>query len=189
MMRKLLAVVGVAGVLGLTACGLVGGQNAGDQQDEIEVAAELSTEGAALVAMGFAPADLGPAANGVGATEVAPTPEPSGRADRLRDRHRAKVLLRRNVLHGEAVVQGRDGVTRTVVVQRGTVTAIDATTITVKSSDGFTLTWTFGSPLHVVEHRTSIQPNQVAVGAQVGVAGAKDGDKTMARLIVIPNRK
>jgi len=41
----------------------------------------------------------------------------------------------------------------------------------------------------LVEHRTSIQPNQVAVGAQVGIAGAKDGDKTMARLIVIPNRK
>jgi hypothetical protein len=182
MTRKVLVVIGIAGALALTGCGLRAGQDSAATEQEIT--ADVSTEGAALVAMGFAPADV--TAVGV---ETAPTPEPSGKADRLRDRHRAKVLLRRNVLHGEAVVQGKDGVTRTVVVQRGTVTAVDASTITVRSADGFTLTWTFGTPLHVIEHRTSIQPKDVAVGSEVGIAGAKEGDKTVARLIVIPNRR
>ena len=183
-MRKVLAVIGVAGILALTGCGVLAGRHAGPQDDSIEVAEDVSAEGAALVAMGFAPADVTP--TGI---ETAPSPEPSGKADRLRDRHRAKVLLRRNVLHGEAVVQGRDGTTKTVVVQRGTVTAINDSTITVKSADGFTLTWTLGTPLHVIEHRTSIQPKDIAVGAEVGVAGAKEGDKTVAHLVVIPNRR
>jgi hypothetical protein len=97
-------------------------------------------------------------------------------------------MLRRNTLHGEVVVQTKDGV-RTVDVQRGTVTAIDAKTVTVKSADGFTLTWTFGNPLHVVEHRTAVQPSAVKVGTEIGLAGVKDGGVTTARLIVIPNSK
>ena len=42
-----------------------------------------------------------------------------------------------------------DDATLTVVAQRGVVTAIDATSVTVKSTDGFTLTWIFGSPITV----------------------------------------
>jgi hypothetical protein len=85
------------------------------------------------------------------------------------------------------VVRTKDG-NRTVVVQRGTVTAITDTSVTVKSTDGFTLTWTYGDKLRVVEHRATVQPKDVAVGAAVGIAGAKDGDKAVARLIVIPKK-
>ena len=58
-----------------------------------------------------------------------------------------------------------------------------------KSTDGFTLTWTFGNPIHVLEHRSSVQPSAVKVGMAVGVAGGKDGDTAVARLIVIPRAK
>jgi hypothetical protein len=50
-------------------------------------------------------------------------------------------------------------------------------------------TWTFGNPIHVVEHRTSVQPSNVTTGEQVGVAGTKTGGNLTASLLVIPNSK
>ena len=96
------------------------------------------------------------------------------------------MLLRKNILHGEVVVQTKDGGTKTVAVQRGQVTAIDDTSMTVKSTDGFTMTWTFGDSLRVVERRTTIQSTDIKVGTTIGVAGAKDGSGGVARLIVVP---
>ncbi len=93
-------------------------------------------------------------------------------------------MLRRNTLHGETTVQGRNGV-RTVVVQRGTVTAADATSMTVRSTDGFTLTWTLGDKLRVVQNRAEAERSAVKTGAEVGVAGKKTGDTTTARLVVV----
>jgi hypothetical protein len=62
-------------------------------------------------------------------------------------------------------------------VQRGTVTATDDKTLSVKSTDGFTLTWTKGDKLRL--------RGTLKTGAQVGVAGAKDGSATVARLVVV----
>lgn len=167
------AMIGVAGVLGLAACG-----PAAD-------AVTLTPEGQALSAIGFDNADLT-----VGAREE-PQADPSASAghDRKGDGARRPLrrgLLRKNTLHGEIVVQTKDGV-KTIDVQRGTVTAIDDKTVTVKSTDGFTLTWTLGTPLHVVEHRTTVQASAVKVGTEIGVAGTKDGSTVTAHLIVIPN--
>ena len=92
--------------------------------------------------------------------------------------------LRKNTLHGEITVQGKDGV-RTIVVQRGTVTAVDAKTVTVKSTDGFTQTWTFGDKLRVVQDRKTVEVSALKTGAEIGVAGAKDGDASVARLVAI----
>ncbi|HET8662444.1 MAG TPA: hypothetical protein VFM55_26125 [Micromonosporaceae bacterium] len=187
----LAALAGMLAVLGVAACGVGPARQAtgsGGVTDSIEVTADLPAEAMALAAMGFDEADL--VAAGVGAAPAPsgrPEAGPSGdaRADGWRKRHGMRVFLRRNVLHGEAVVQARDGTTRTVVVQRGTVTAVDDTTITVRSADGYTLTWTFGDPLHVVEHRTSIKPEELAAGAQVGVAGVREGDRVVARLVLV----
>ena len=99
------------------------------------------------------------------------------------------MLLRRGTLHGEAVVRTRDGGTKTVAVQRGEVTAIDGRSMTVKSTDGFTVTWTFGEKLRVVERRTTIRSTDIKIGTTVGVAGAKDGDRSVARLVVVPLRQ
>jgi hypothetical protein len=182
-----IALVAAAGLLALTGCGRLlgggGGSNADSQTD-------LSWDAQALESIGYSPQDLVPVAD---VSELAPTPGPSAKAGKDPARRLARHRLLRfgwgkNLLHGEAVVQTDEG-TKTVVVQRGTVTAIDAKSVTVKSSDGFTLTWTFGSPITVLERRTQVQPSAIAVGTQVGVAGAKSGDTQSARLIVVPGPK
>ena len=65
----------------------------------------------------------------------------------------------------------------------------DATTVTVKSADGFTLTWTFGDPVKVVKDRAKAAPSALTVGATVGVAGERTGGTTTARLVVVPGAK
>jgi hypothetical protein len=146
-------------ILGLAGCSTSGGET------------DLIPEAQALAALGVNPADL----------QAAPTTSPSAGQPK---HPRLRTKLRKNVLHGETVVQTKDGV-KTVAVQRGTVTAITDTSVTVKSTDGYTQTWTFGPNLSVVEHRATVQPSAVKTGAEIGVAGPKDGTTYTARLIVI----
>ncbi|WDZ85888.1 hypothetical protein [Micromonospora cathayae] len=195
--------------LGVAGCGPVGGTTAADgtPTGAVEVVAALGAEGQALAALGFDADDLdvepvaaasAPASSAPGSS-AAPDGNTGGeragdrprreRIEQWREKRRARVLLRRNALHGEAVVQTKDGGTKTVVVQRGEVTAVDGDSMTVKSTDGFTLTWRFGDDLRVVERRTTVQPDQVKVGTKVGVAGAKDGDANVARLVLVPRAK
>jgi hypothetical protein len=179
--------------LGLTGCGAVGAGGRSTPEAAVDVAAAMGAEGQALAAMGFDAADL----DVVNVAAPAPSPTSSTaaepgrreRAEEWRKRRQARVLLRKNTLHGEVVVQTKDGGTRTVAVQRGEVTAIDGQKMTVKSTDGFTMTWTFGPELRVLERRRSVQPEAVVVGSVLGVAGAKDGENGVARLIVLPRGK
>jgi len=188
------AVVALVGVRGLAGCGRdrSADTSAGADDGTSAGLTDMSWEAQALESIGFSAQDLAPLAAPAGAAaEPAPEPTASAKAER-RDGHRRFKRLRfafgQRMLHGEAVVQTEDG-TKTVVVQRGTVTAIDATSVTVKSADGFTLTWTFGNPIHVVEHRTKVQPSAIAVGTDVGVAGTRNGDTVQARLIVVPGAR
>lgn len=179
------ALLALVGGLALTGCARGSGAEQGADYTD------LSVEGQALEAIGFSPDELVPLAAVADDPTPKPTVRPSGKPQRLLPGQRHKRLrfgFGQRMLHGEAVVQTDEGI-RTVVVQRGTVTAIDADSVTVKSADGFTLTWTFGDPIRVLERRTSIQPSAVAVGTEVGVAGMKDGDTPVARLIVIPGRR
>jgi hypothetical protein len=172
------ATLGVAAVLGLTACTRDLGQTA------VDVAADLTPEGQALAALGFDPTAADPRP-----TPTASPGDKGGRAgDRTPKRRLGRVLLRKNMLHGEVVVQTKDG-PKTIDVQRGEVTAINDTTVTVKSTDGFTLTWTFGDPITVLERRHTVQPDQITVGTRIGIAGTKDGGTTRARLIVVARPK
>jgi hypothetical protein len=169
--RTLVLALGVASVLGLTACGT---------SRPVAAATDDNVEAAALSAMGF---DVGLSP----VTDPQPAPSVSAKADGKRKGDRQplrRALLRKNTLHAEAVVKTKEGV-KTVAVQRGTVTAIDDKTVSVKSSDGYALTWTFGNPIRVVERRSTVQPNAIKAGAEIGVAGTKEGNTTSARLIVI----
>ncbi|RAK38338.1 hypothetical protein B0I29_105286 [Actinoplanes lutulentus] len=136
-----------------------------------EAVPDSGLESVALQAAGFAE----------GLDEVEPSPS---EAEGPRPRAIRK-LLRKNTLHGEVVVQGRDGEQRTIVVQRGEVTAADDAGFTVKSTDGFELTWTFGEPLRVVQDRKKAERSAVKAGVQVAVGGARDGSVTAARLVVV----
>jgi hypothetical protein len=118
------------------------------------------------------------------AEAAAPAPSASAADGERRRGPAARRHLRKNTLHGEFTVQGKDGV-RTVVVQRGAVTAVDGRAVTVKSADGWTLTWTLASDVRVRQDRTKADVAAVRTGAQVGVAGARDGDTATARLVVV----
>jgi hypothetical protein len=188
-MYRRIGVLAAAGAtaLALAACGAGGAGEAGGATaggGSGTTAVDVSAEGQALAALGFQPADL--AAAGYSATDPSPSPS-AGNRDR-QGRHKRplnRILLRKDTLHAEVVVQTKDG-TKTLLVQRGQVTGIDDRTVTVKSTDGYTLTWTFGDPIRVVEHRNTVEPKDIAVGTRVGVAGAKDGGTSTAKLIVVP---
>lgn len=179
--------LGIAAMVAMTACGPTTAPLAAGEF-------VASVEAEALAAMGIDPADIVPAepalADNIAAADPSPTADatPGKNPNRLqnwRKRHALKVALRRNIQHGEAVVDTKKGPI-TVLVQRGVVTAIDAGSVTVKCADGFTLTWKFGEKLRVVERRSTIQASEVRVGAELAIAGAKDGDAAVARLIIIP---
>ncbi|MFB9360284.1 hypothetical protein [Actinoplanes nipponensis] len=158
-----LTTVSLAGLLALSGCG--GGA----------APVDLAGEASALTAVGLT-------------TGLEADPAPSASAEpgaKGRKHPGVRRYLRKNTLHGEMTVQGKDGV-RTVAVQRGTVTAVDATTVSVKSADGFAQTWTFGDKLRVVQDKKTVATTAIRTGAEVGVAGAKDGDKSVARLVVLP---
>jgi len=159
-MALTLTTLGLAGLLGLSACG----------DGAAPAAADFSAEASALQEVGFE-------------SGLAAAPAPSASAA-PKKRIAARKLLRKNTLHGEMTVQGKNGV-RTVVVQRGTVTAVTAGGLSVKSTDGFALTWTYGDKLRVVQDKKTVQTSALKVGAEVGVAGATAGSATSARLIVV----
>ncbi len=191
-----IAAAGVLAVLGTAGCGRFDRSGASTPSSAAQTT-EFGWPAQALQSIGLDVADLAPAADAsqpaaaandpaASASSASPTKDALGGANKRKHR-----LLRfafgHAALHGEAVVKTDDG-TKTVVVQRGTVTAIDATSVTVKSADGYTVTWTFGNPITVIERRNQVQPNAIAVGTTVGVAGEKSGDGTSARLIVVPNK-
>ncbi|MGV9763346.1 hypothetical protein [Micromonospora tulbaghiae] len=179
-----------AAALALAGCGVTRSGAAPD--DGVEVSAALGADGQALAALGVDAGELDVDPVAAPAPSGTSQAGPDGKGERATEghkRHRARVLLRRNTLHGEAVVKTRDGGTKTVAVQRGEVTAIDDKSMTVKSTDGFTVKWTFGEKLRVVERRTTIRSTDIKIGTTVGVAGAKDGDRSVARLVVVPLRQ
>ena len=164
--RMVLLALGTAALACLTACGA--GPAASPQ---------LAAEASALQAVGF---ETGLEAPAPSASATAPD-----RAEKRQERRQnARKYLRKNTLHGEIAVQGKDGV-RTIVVQRGTVTATDGKTISVKSSDGFALTWTAGDQLKVVQNKQKADVSAIKAGVVVGVAGAREGSVTTARLVAI----
>jgi hypothetical protein len=169
-----LSTLGLAGLLGLAGCGvaasttpIAAAQAAGT---------DLADEAAALQTVGF---DTGIAADPAPSASAG-SPDAKGRHPRIAIRK----YLRKNTLHGSVTVQGKDGV-KTIVVQRGTVTAVTSTSVSVKSTDGFTSTWTFGDPLRIVQDKKKVATSALKTGETVGVAGVQNGSATDARLIAI----
>lgn len=173
-MALILPTIGLAGVLALAGCG------AGTTSTAAGVGADVADEAVALEQVGY---DTG----------LSDTPAPSASASagsttglgtRELRRKTIRKYLRRNALHGEVAVQTANGV-KTIVVQRGAVTAVGSGSVTVRSTDGFSLTWTFGDKLTVVQAKQKVATSALKAGEQIGVAGVKDGGATDARLIAI----
>jgi hypothetical protein len=186
--------LGVVSALGLAACG-----------SATTATTSMSPEASALTALGFADTDVTAgdgsdattmdaaahnAADGGAAPDSTAGPDTAKKKDGKRHPLLRRLAIRRglakHIQHGEITVSTKNG-DKTIEVQRGTITDISATTVTVQCTDGFTMTWTFGSPIHVIEHRATVQPTDLEAGDVIGVAGIKDGDTDTAKLIVVPN--
>jgi hypothetical protein len=89
-----------------------------------------------------------------------------------------------DVLHGEGVIKTKDG-TQPVAMQHGTVTSVSDSSITLRSSDGYTKTWTVNESVHVVEHRKALQPSSIKVDSDLIVAGPRQGTTFTASVIVV----
>lgn len=91
------------------------------------------------------------------------------------------------VMHGEVVVENKDGDAVTVAIQNGEVTAVDSDSVTVKSSDGFTKTWKLTSDTKVREGRDEAAIADIAVGDTVHVGSGDTGaTDTAARVGIRP---
>lgn len=85
-----------------------------------------------------------------------------------------------DVQHGDFTVQGANGTPVAMTLQRGTVTAASSTSVTVKSSDGFTATYAVGS-------NTRGRTTNLAKGDTVLVIAQKAGAKAvLIRAAVAP---
>lgn len=74
------------------------------------------------------------------------------------------------VLHGEGIVQTKKGPVR-VAMQNGTATAATGTSLTVRSTDGYTKTWTLADDVRVFDHHKSLPPDALKAGTNVVVGG------------------
>ncbi len=174
-MALILPTIGLAGVLGLAGCG------AGSTSAAAVAGTDVADEAAALQQVGF---DTG----------LQDTPDPSASAStgakpapgqRKMRRKAVRQYLRGNTLHGEVTVQTKKNGVRTIVVQRGSVTSVTGTSVTVKSTDGYSLTWTLAAQVTVVQSKKKVATSALKTGDQIGVAGTKDGSADDARLIAI----
>lgn len=98
-------------------------------------------------------------------------------------KHKARAAVPRG-LHGEWVVKGKDGKTVTLVSVRGQVTAVSATSVTVKAEDGFTATYTVNAKTKVRGADAKTMAD-VKVGAKGAAVGVKSGNTTTARTVLV----
>ncbi len=88
----------------------------------------------------------------------------------------------RRPVHGELVVPVKDGF-RTVRVQRGEVTESKASSLTVKSPDGYTATWSVDRDTRVRKQGKEASLTEVKAGDRVLVRGPKTEDGATARIV------
>jgi len=97
-----------------------------------------------------------------------PTPEPPPPSSSTKHSEHSDML--NGVLHGEGLVQTKDGPVR-VALQNGEATRVTATTVTVRSTDGYTRSWQLAENLKVYDQRHQLQPGGVRAGANLTIAG------------------
>ena len=84
------------------------------------------------------------------------------------------------LLHGEAVVESADGDYETKQIQRGEVTAVSATSITVVSEDGFSATYVVNADTESTRDR---EEGSARIGDLVHVLADVDGTTVTAERI------
>ncbi|SFP03230.1 hypothetical protein SAMN04489713_111111 [Actinomadura madurae] len=88
-------------------------------------------------------------------------------------------------VHGEATVK-RDGGFHLATWQRGDITSVSATAVTVRSEDGVSWTWKADDETRVRKDGDKSAMTDLKNGDQVLVAGERSGDTRTARFIRVP---
>jgi hypothetical protein len=134
----------------------------------------LATAGTAVAIVGVASAAL--ATSGSDPSTTSGTGRTGSQSGAEHHRHHELHAILRHVMHGEVTTKGPGGyVTHSGV--RGAVTAVSSTSITVKSVDGYTATFTLNPDTKVRERTagrhgaTSGSVSAVKPGDQVAVLG------------------
>jgi hypothetical protein len=87
-------------------------------------------------------------------------------------------------VHGEVTYKAKNGF-RTIVFERGSVTAVSSTTVTVRAADGTTWTWDIVKNTVVRQSGHVVTASKLTTGEQVLVAGQVTGGARDARLVRI----
>jgi hypothetical protein len=145
---------------------------------------------------------------------ASPSPSPSqsqsapGKSDAAPGQNKKDRSQRPQHLHGESVVKKADGTFQTILEQRGTVEAVSDTSITVKSEDGYSQTYTVNADTKVHKAPAAASDSSpgsessegtddggkrakpaegtiadIATGDTVRISGVKDGDQATAERI------
>ena len=150
------------------------------------VATALSTVAlAGAIGVGVASADptTSPTPSATASPTAGSTPAHPGtnKAGKAGKAGKAKRSLVQRALHGEVTLGGKKH--RVVDFQRGTVSAVSSTSISVTSVDGFAATYVVDSST-VVRHAKQVEAiGDVKTGDKVRVIATKDGSTLTARRI------
>jgi hypothetical protein len=136
--------------------------------------------GTAVLAMAGVGGGIAFAANSTPTTTEPATTAPSSSAAAAHQ-HRARGLVGR-AEHGQITVRTKTG-DQVLDIQHGQVTSVSATSVTVRSTDGFTATYAISGTSTVrVQKKTSTIAN-VHTGDQVAVAALHTGNTDTIRRI------
>lgn len=138
---------------------------------------------AGVVGAGVAAADPTPSASPAPTVSAEPTPAPGTGTDKpsqgAAKKHRD---LARRALHGEVTVGAKKH--RVVDFQRGTVSSVSDSSVTVKSVDGFVGTYVVGPQTKVRVAKKDASIDDVSTGDRVRVVAVKDGQTLTATRVV-----
>lgn len=128
------------------------------------------------VSAGIASADpSSPAPSPSASASATTSPQSSPKADHKRP------LLAARALHGEVTLAGKKH--RVVDFQRGTVSEVSSTSITVKSSDGFTATYVVDAKTKVKVRKDAAAIGDVKTADRVRVTAVRDSSTVTAKRI------
>jgi hypothetical protein len=156
-----------------------------DSPTSADQAATSPTSAAASTAAAGAAAPGHPCAKGAAALRAAGRPRLARRAAAVcRGRlGRLRLLLRGE--HGQVTYRAKDGTSKTLAFERGKITAVSGTAVTVAAADGTTWTWHLVSDSVVRQDGQKVSASSLAAGQQVFAGGPVLNGTDDARLIVI----
>ena len=149
------------------------------------IGAAVSVAALSAVGIGVAVADPQPAPT-TPTSSASPTAGSSTKAAtknaKLADRKKHRRNLSKRALHGEATLGGLKK-QRTIEFQRGTITAVSAGRVSVKSIDGFTASYQTGAKTKVHKAKMKATIGDLEVNDRVRVVALKDGSTLTLRSI------